>query len=194
MFSTRPSWRRWCQSSERRPGGPAPPTHPPGFALRARQPGRGKTQKPCLGRPPAPTAVLPTTDVHSAVRECHPPNPTRPPPRHRTTRSPARWRGDPQGAPPGRLVPERGAMEAFHRCPYRSAPSPVLLRAFSECRPAPCHCRQSAAVDLVPHHGVAIMCLFEQAADAASALGSWQRTAGWFLFARCALCVHASIV
>jgi hypothetical protein len=38
----------------------------------------------------------------------------------------------------------------------------MLLRAFSECRSATCHCRQSAAVDLVPHHGVVSMHLFEQ--------------------------------
>jgi hypothetical protein len=38
----------------------------------------------------------------------------------------------------------------------------MLLRALSECRFATCHCHQSAAVDLVPHHGVVSMHLFEQ--------------------------------
>jgi hypothetical protein len=122
-FPRTPSWRRWCQSSERRPCGPPRPPTPQASRCALASQVVGKTQKPCLGRPPPPTAVLPATDVHSAARGCRPPNPTRPPPRHRATRSPARSRRDSQGAS-GRRGPERRSLEAFHLGPYRSAPPP----------------------------------------------------------------------
>jgi hypothetical protein len=57
-------------------------------------------------------------------------------PRLRATRSPARW----QGAPTA--------------CPQPTALSHLVLLNHA-CRPTTHHCRQSAAVDLMPHHGVA---------------------------------------
>jgi hypothetical protein len=87
-----------------------------------------------------------------------PPNPTRPPPRHRATRSPARRRGDPHGA----ARPEASA-SFRHRSSRPIAHAARQIHAsLSEYRLAARHCRQTAAVDLMPHHRVATMPLFEQ--------------------------------
>jgi hypothetical protein len=138
---------------------PHPPTPPPTpqasrCALASQvvtRPRRGASAEPL-----PPIGILPANDVHAAARECHPPNPTRPPQASRYALA------RPDGEVTSRLVPERGALEAFHCRPYRSAPSPCCCVLSPSAARLRAHHRQSAAVDLVPHHGVVTLHLLEQ--------------------------------
>jgi hypothetical protein len=160
VFSTRPLWRRWCQSSERRPCGPPRPPTP--------QASRCALASPVVGRPRSRASAdrrrrLPscprTTFTLRRQDAIHPTPPARPPGIALRARQPDR--------DVTRKVPraDRDRSEAFWR---RSTAVPIgplhppCCCVLSPSAAPPCHCRQSAAVDLVPHHGVVSMHLFEQ--------------------------------
>ncbi len=146
---------------------PTPPTRPPAFALRARQPG----DEAFAGCPPAgsnyrtmvpPSTRRPLRGEGMPSTQPHPPTS-----RRRAMRSPARWRGDPQGAPTrgvGGVLPSSLPHLIGHVASQRR-------RVIFGCRLAARHCHQPAAVDLMPHRGVATMPLFERL-PAASECGS----------------------
>ena len=138
---------------------PSPTRPPPGLAQHARQPADAATRqalpsgRPLTTRPPAPN------DRSRAAPWCHPTQPRSPPPKASRC------------ALAGQVTRRLLAPQ--------STPPVALLLLNPACRLTPRHCRQSAAVDLMPHHAVAARFSPCASDSDVAAFGLGRGPAGW---------------